>query len=145
MTTTYTPMESKAEVKEEGDDDVDLHNPSLLTRFSRKTALVIIVFLSIFLLLTTIISVTFVVLYARRASSSSSSDVCQSDACFDLSVQIKGSMNEDVDPCEDFYNFTCGNWPIYNHITQGIPTSLKYKNTFLSTSLVYSYGMHVHN
>ena len=134
MTSTYVPMGSKAEVKDD-DDDVDLHNP---TRSSQKTPIVIIVFLSIFLLLTTIISVTFVVLYARRASSSSSSDVCQSDACFDLSVQIKGSMNEDVDPCEDFYNFTCGNWAIYNGITEGIPTWLKYiqKHVSFYTSLV---------
>ena len=134
MTSTYVPMGSKAEVKD--DDDVDLHNP---TRSSQKTPIVIIVFLSIFLLLTTIISVTFVVLYARRgSSSSSSSDVCQSDACFDLSVQIKGSMNEDVDPCEDFYNFTCGNWAIYNGITEGIPTWLKYiqKHVSFYTSLV---------
>ena len=86
-------------------------------RSSRKTPLIIFVLLLILLLITTILSATFIVLYARR--SSSSSDVCQSDACFDLSVQIKGSMNEDVDPCEDFYNFTCGNWAIYNHITQG--------------------------
>ena len=112
-------MAAKAEAKEGDEDSVDLHTPSAFTRFPRKTPIIIIAFLSIILLLT-ILSVTFIVLYARRSSSSSDSDVCQSDACFDLSVQIKGSMNEDVDPCEDFYNFTCGNWAIYNHITQGI-------------------------
>ena len=125
MTTNYTPMGSKAEVR--GDDDaIDLHD---FARPSRKTPKIIFALLVILLILVTVLSVTFIVLYVRRdrsssdgstPSSSPGSDICQSDACFDLSVQIKGSMNEDVDPCEDFYNFTCGNWPIYNHITQGI-------------------------
>ena len=124
MATSYTPMGSKAEVKGDDDDDVDLHDPSVFVRPSRKTPKIIFVILLILLLLLAALSVTFIVLYTLRPSPSPSPspspDVCQSDACFDLSVQIKGSMNEDVDPCEDFYNFTCGNWDIYNHITQGI-------------------------
>ena len=115
MATGYTAMGSKAEVKGDDDDDVDLHDPSVFVRSSRKTSKIIFAILLILLLILAALSVTFIVLYTRR-----SSDICQSDVCFDLSVQIKGSMNEDVDPCEDFYNFTCGNWDIYNHITQGI-------------------------
>ena len=33
-------------------------------------------------------------------------DDCESDECQDI-VEI---MNTDVDPCEDFYNYSCGNW-----------------------------------
>jgi predicted metalloendopeptidase len=43
-----------------------------------------------------------------------------SEACLDLAVQIKGSMDETVDPCENFYNFTCGNWDVFNHIPQDL-------------------------
>ena len=46
-------------------------------------------------------------------------NVCVSEACLDLAVQIKGAMDESVDPCDDFYNFTCGNWPAFNHIPEG--------------------------
>ena len=94
--------------------------------FSKKTSITIFALLSIFLLVTTALSVTFIVLYATRdrsssevSSSSGLSDICQTDACFNLSLQIKGFMNENVDPCEDFYNFSCGNWVTYNRLTEG--------------------------
>ena len=101
--------------EEKGDVDIRGRKGS-----SQKTSILIFALL---LLVTATLSVTFIVLYAIRDRSSFedllSSDVCQSDACFELSVRIKGSMNEDVDPCEDFINFTCGNWAIYNGISEG--------------------------
>ena len=82
---------------------------------------IVIVLLSVLLIVAVALLVTFVVLYATKSASSSSSEVCQSEACFDLAVQIKGGMDERVDPCEDFYNFTCGNWAAFNHIPEGDP------------------------
>ena len=46
-------------------------------------------------------------------------DVCLSDGCIQLSAQIAASLNQSVDPCEDFYQFSCGNWIRNNAIDPG--------------------------
>jgi hypothetical protein len=59
-----------------------------------------------------------VVLGVRR--SEGGEDVCLTDGCIQLSAQIAASLNQSVDPCEDFYEFSCGNWIRNNAIDPGI-------------------------
>ena len=123
-------MSSKTDEAESG-SGVQAHR----SKSSGLLAKIVIVLLSVLLIVAVALFVAFVVLYATKSSTSSSSsppansstspssanssDVCQSEACFDLAVQIKGAMDESVDPCEDFYNFTCGHWAAFNHIPEG--------------------------
>ncbi|XP_058446017.1 uncharacterized protein LOC131427110 [Malaya genurostris] len=37
-------------------------------------------------------------------------DVCNSAECLRSAATLKQSMDTSVDPCEDFYRYTCGNW-----------------------------------
>ena len=36
--------------------------------------------------------------------------VCLSKTCVTVSSSILNSMDETVDPCDDFYQFACGGW-----------------------------------
>lgn len=40
------------------------------------------------------------------------SDVCKTKECYTLSEFIKKGMNDTVNPCEDFYSYVCGSWPV---------------------------------
>ena len=45
---------------------------------------------------------------SSSTSTTKDSSVCNSQACQALSESILSMMNSSVDPCEDFYRFSCG-------------------------------------
>lgn len=51
-------------------------------------------------------------------------DVCRSDVCRGRATLIKEHLNNDTDPCEDFYGYVCDKW-INNHTTNGSYDSFK--------------------
>ena len=46
-------------------------------------------------------------------------DTCTTPGCVQLAAQMTAAMNQSVDPCEDFYEFSCGNWGQKNPIPPG--------------------------
>ncbi|KAI3661763.1 hypothetical protein MP638_003771 [Amoeboaphelidium occidentale] len=48
-----------------------------------------------------------------------SHDVCTSKGCIRSSARIMSMLNEKVSPCDDFYEFSCGNFMKYNDVPTG--------------------------
>lgn len=48
-------------------------------------------------------------------------DICMTPSCVKLAASLLSNMNQSVNPCEDFYNFTCGGWDSSNIVPPGYP------------------------
>ena len=46
--------------------------------------------------------------------------VCMTESCVQLAAMVLGSMDKSIDPCEDFYNFSCGGWEATHTVPQGL-------------------------
>lgn len=55
----------------------------------------------------------------RNDSNTTDDGVCLTASCIDLASFARQAMDESVDPCEDFYKFSCGGWEQNNVVPPG--------------------------
>lgn len=69
------------------------------------TMVVIVVLFLIFLIATIALAIR-----KKNDSSSITNDVCLTSQCLTSAASLLNAMNRTLDPCEDFYSYSCGNW-----------------------------------
>ena len=133
-----TPPESPKVRFASGADNVDHYGRHRET--SPTSRLVISILLAALLLL--LLVLTAMLIAQHRASS-----VCQSMGCVQEAATIIKSINMDVSPCDDFFEFTCGGWirdaeipehkssrSRFDHVTERLQAELRGLLHFLSLS-----------
>ena len=80
-----------------------------------KVIIVIAICVPILLFLAAVGGIFFV---AFRSGGRGGS-VCSTPSCVMLAATVLSNMNTTVDPCEDFYNYSCGGWVARNRIPSG--------------------------
>ena len=59
------------------------------------------------------------VIVAGSLGGCNTDDTCTTPACVELASTVLSNMNPDIDPCEDFYNYSCGGWVDRNIVPSG--------------------------
>ena len=80
----------------------------------------------IILILLTLISLAISLPIVLSTKNSKSNDnICLTDDCIDLSNTLNNWMNFEANPCDDFYDYVCGNFK-NNYIPKLLETSTPY-------------------
>ncbi|XP_037943545.1 neprilysin-3-like [Teleopsis dalmanni] len=84
------------------------YNPHLIgvqSKFRRKYYHKALLGLLIFTIIILIITIIIISLKHKRSAT-----ICRTNECIRTAANLLYSMDEQTDPCEDFYTFTCGRW-----------------------------------
>ena len=63
--------------------------------------------------------------------------ICMTPSCVEAAAFILQNIDTNIDPCTDFYNFTCGNWAMRNIVPAGMHIkthSIKHYRFYLAAS-----------
>lgn len=100
---------------ESSSDLFESNNPAI--RLSRLTSCVkskrekwLLLSLIVSVLLAVIFMIALIVVSERSLPVNDRPDVCQSEVCVNISRNLYSYIDSSVDPCEDFYAYTCGKW-----------------------------------
>jgi len=59
-------------------------------------------------------------LFNLTEAESVNSIICLSEDCIQASARLSSYLNKSVDPCENFYQYSCGGWEEMNSIPEGL-------------------------
>ncbi|KAK3583845.1 hypothetical protein CHS0354_022890 [Potamilus streckersoni] len=75
-----------------------------------RVILILVICLMATVCATVVLAVILGVQLSKTTRTENSSDFCQEETCIATAARILGSLDPKVDPCEDFYQFSCGKW-----------------------------------
>jgi hypothetical protein len=57
-------------------------------------------------------------IHQEKKSTISLDSICETSACVSAASSLLSQLDQSIDPCEDFYSFTCSKWDLTNPIPE---------------------------
>uniref|UniRef100_A0A915PRS5 Uncharacterized protein n=1 Tax=Setaria digitata TaxID=48799 RepID=A0A915PRS5_9BILA len=92
----------------------------ILKRHANRSFIIILIF---FILFSIALSCILAYLLLRKSTT-----ICLTPECIKTASVILNSMNANMDPCEDFYQYACGNWIKEHPIPDDAPSVSNFEN-----------------
>ena len=71
---------------------------------------------------------------ATNRATAGTTGTCLTEECVQLAALVLSRMDTSVNPCQNFYNFSCGRWMRDNIIPTGTAVNIPWLNTTLTTN-----------
>ncbi|XP_063718227.1 endothelin-converting enzyme homolog isoform X2 [Symsagittifera roscoffensis] len=97
----------------------DVTTESALGEFLRKRSALermLMIMLALILFILAILIIAFIASTSQPIPSQKEKELCLTETCVRVAGEILSKMNKSVDPCTDFYTYSCGKW-----LTETIP------------------------
>ena len=88
----------------------------------QKKNVAIVATIIVIVIITVAVAVAIALGVALGVSDSDSDrrETCDTESCVELTDRIMTGLDSSVDPCEDFYQFSCGLWVNNTAIPEGM-------------------------
>ena len=88
-------------------------------RTTRPKCCILVLSLTVAASIIVIFGLSIAVGVASNKRSAGSEGMCLTEGCVQLAASVLSRMDTSVDPCVNFYNFSCGKWERNNVVPSG--------------------------
>ncbi|CAF1180125.1 unnamed protein product [Adineta steineri] len=98
-------------------------NSSISQTRSMRPFIVLRILVGIFALSTVVLAVILAINNRTTTETNGNNELCVTSYCVKAANYLIESIDETVEPCEDFYQFVCGTWIKNNRIPDDYQTT----------------------
>lgn len=110
-------------------------------RRNHKSLILVLSAVLVFFIVASIVLAALFAYHVVKEEETTECDVCTTPTCLEATSFLLQGLDTRVDPCEDFYQYSCGNWEDNNVIPEGFGRYSTFGQLGTSNSITLKYAL----